>query len=405
MKFSYKVINGTGETVTGTREAPDRFSLFKDLKKENLSLLSYKEITKKQWFNFEKVNLLLSVVKMQDKIIFAKNLGAMLDAGLPMARALSVLERQTKNKKFIKVIQSLGEEIKKGKTLSEGMANYPKVFSSLMVSMVKAGEESGGISNSLQTVSMQMEKTHNLQKKVRGAMMYPGIILTLMIVIGALMMIYVVPTLTATFKELNVTLPLSTRFIIFVSDTLKNHTLLMILAVGGLGMLLYTLAKTSKGKRFFDYVFIHLPVIGQIVKELNSARMARTLSSLLSSGVDMIVAIGITEQVIQNSYFKEVLAQAGKVIQNGEPLSQVFIKHEKLYPNLVGEMMSVGEETGKLSAMLLEVAQYYENEVDQKTKDLSTIIEPVLMVFIGAAVGFFAISMLSPTYSVLSNIK
>ena len=151
--------------------------------------------------------------------------------------------------------------------------------------------------------------------------------------------------------------------------------------------------------------WLHVPIIGSLVKEINAARTARTLSSLLSSGVDMVVAIGITEEVIQNSYFKDVITKAKKVIQNGETLSSVFLANQKLFPSFVGEMMSVGEETGKLTPMLMEVAIYYENEVDQRTKDMSTIIEPFLMVLIGAVVGFFAIAMLSPTYSVMSNIK
>jgi type II secretory pathway component PulF len=164
-------------------------------------------------------------------------------------------------------------------------------------------------------------------------------------------------------------------------------------------------AKNKVGKRLLDAFWLKLPVIGNLVMQINAARTARTLSSLLTSGVDVVVSMEITEQVIQNSYFKDVISKAKKTIQNGEPISGVFLQNQKLFPSFVGEMMSVGEETGKLAPMLMEVAIYYENEVDQRTKDMSTIIEPFLMVIIGAAVGFFAVSMLSPTYSVLSNIK
>ena len=156
------------------------------------------------------------------------------------------------------------------------------------------------------------------------------------------------------------------------------------------------------GKKALDWLWLHVPIVGNLVREINSARTARTLSSLLSSGVDVIMAIEITEQVVQNTYFKRVIEDAKKVIQNGEAISGVFLKNQKLYPSFVGEMMSVGEETGKLAPMLLDVATYYENEVDQKTKDMSTIIEPILMIVIGAAVGFFAVSMITPMYSLVN---
>jgi type IV pilus assembly protein PilC len=225
-----------------------------------------------------------------------------------------------------------------------------------------------------------------------------------MIIIGVLMLIYVVPTLTATFTDLKVPLPATTRFIIFISDTLKNHTLIIVALVAILFALSYTAAKTRQGKRFFDFLVLHLPIIGTLVRETNSARTARTLSSLLISGVEVVNAIDITKDVLQNSYYKEVLSRSAAVIQKGEPLSGVFIASEKFYPPFVGEMISVGEETGKLSEMLYRVAVYYEADVEQKTKDMSTIIEPFLMVIIGAAVGFFAISMISPTYSLVGSI-
>jgi type IV pilus assembly protein PilC len=406
MKYSYKATDEAGKVIDGTREAADKFVLLKDLKKEGQTLVTASEI-QANWLT--RINdgfaTILTRIKSQDKITFAKNMGAMIDAGLPMARALEVLQRQTRNKKFKKIIAGISEEIKKGKTLSESMTLYPKVFSQLFISMVHSGEESGSIAQSLRIVGEQMEKTLTLQKKVRGAMMYPAVILAVMCIIGVLMMIYVVPTLLATFKEVGVQLPWSTQLIIFISDTFQNHGLLLLAIIVLVVLGVSFLSKQKKGKRLLSFLVLRIPIIGNLVKEINAARTTRTLSSLLSSGVDMVVAMEITEQVIQNSYFKDVINQAKKVVQSGETVSSVFLKNQKLYPSFVGEMMSVGEETGKFAPMLMDVAIYYENEVDQSTKDMSTIIEPFLMVIIGAAVGFFAISMISPIYSVMDNIK
>jgi type IV pilus assembly protein PilC len=406
MKYTYKATNEAGEMVKGIREATDKFALLKDLKKDGQTILTASEV-RAGWL--ARVNdgfsALISRVKAQDKIIFAKNMGSMIEAGLPMARALEVLQRQTKNKKFVKIIASLSEEIKKGKTLSESMAIYPKVFSQLFISMTHAGEESGNIAQSLRTVGEQMEKTLTLRNKIRGAMMYPAIILTVMVIVGVLIMIFVMPTLMSTFEETGVTLPWSTQLIVNISNLFRDHWLLLLGVLILAGIVISIAARQPKGKRVLDWVWLHLPIIGNLTKEINAARTVRTLSSLLSSGVDMVVAIEITGQVIQNSYFKGVIELAKKVIQNGEAISGVFLQNQKLYPSFVGEMMSVGEETGKLAPMLMEVAIYYENDIDQRTKDMSSIVEPFLMVVIGAVVGFFAVSIISPMYSVMNNIK
>ena len=235
-------------------------------------------------------------------------------------------------------------------------------------------------------------------------MIYPGIIFSVMIVIGILMMIFVVPSLTATFKELNTPLPASTQFIIAISDFLRDHYLIsfgLIFAV--ISGFIYG-SKTPAGKKTLDYLALHLPIISGITQETNAARTARTMSSLLSAGVDVVLAAQITKEVLQNSYYKSVLDEVIKYVQKGDSIATIFAAHSDLYPPFVSEMISVGEETGKLSEMLLGVAVFYEDEVEQKTKDMSTVIEPVLMVFIGAAVGFFAFSMITPTYSVLNNI-
>lgn len=404
MLYKFKAKKDTGEIFEETREAKDKFSIYSELKEKGYEVISVE--AGQAAFSFKKfkdINL-FSKIGTHEKIIFARNLGAMIDAGLPVSRALSVMERQTKNPKLKQTLSALNNDISSGKTLSDGMKTFPKVFSPLFVSMVKAGEESGSLSQSLKVVASQMDKSYTLQRKVRGAMMYPSIILFAMVVIGALMLTFVVPTLTATFRELEVELPLSTQSIIFVSDILRNHGVLALIILAVVVFITYYSSKTVRGKRFLHSLVLHLPLISPLVKEVNAARTARTLSSLLSSGVDVVEGIGITRDVIQNVYYKEVLDKAKQVIQKGSPMSEVFLERTELYPVFVGEMVNVGEETGKMSEMFMSVAVFYEDEVEQKTKDMSTVIEPILMIVIGAAVGFFALAMMSPTYSLMNNI-
>jgi type IV pilus assembly protein PilC len=328
----------------------------------------------------------------------------MLEAGLSLSRAINVMERQTKNTKLKKTYVALNDAIASGKSFHEALQMHPKVFSNLFVSMVKVGEEGGNLSATLLQVAIQMEKNYVLKKKIKGAMVYPGVIISVMVIIAILMMIFVVPGLTKTFVDLKVPLPTSTKVVIGVSDFLSHHYILAVLLVAIMIAAVIAGLKTVIGKKIIDIFSLKIPVIGTILKEGNSAQVSRTLASLLSSGVDLLLAVKITGDVIQNSLYKDVLKRSEDVVERGEALSTVFVKEEKLFPIFVGEMMSVGEETGRLAPMLAGVANFYENEVEQKTKDLSTIVEPVLMVVIGAGVGFFAISMIKPMYSIMNNI-
>ncbi len=352
----------------------------------------------------EKLNSIFNKVKATDKIVFARNLGNMLEAGLSFTRALAVMEKQTNNQKLKSVFQSITTDISSGKTFHEALQKFPKVFPTIFVSMIKAGEESGNLSESLKTVADQMEKTFMLQKKVKGAMVYPGVIITVMLIIGVILMVFVVPKLTKTFKDVKTELPNSTKFVIWISDTLSSHLFLFIGIIAVMIFALITLAKSTKGRKMFDWLSIRLPVIGRIIVESNSAKTARTLSSLVGSGVNLIQSVEITRDVIQNSYYKKVLDDTILAVEKGKSLTTAIEQNQKLYPVFVTQMISVGEETGKLSHMLQGTATFYENEVEQKTKDLSTIIEPMLMVFVGAAVGFFAIAMITPMYSVMNNL-
>lgn len=403
-KFSYKAKRSSGEIYEDVAEVENKFGLYDKVRAEGATLISYEEEHQNFKAKMEKLNNMLSRIKLSDKIIFARNLGAMIEAGLSLSRALSVMERQTRNKKFKEVLSDLIDKINQGQTFASALAEHDKVFPPIFVSMVKAGEESGGLSDALKVIASQLEKTYELRKKVRGAMTYPSIIVGVMVIIGILMLIYVVPTLTATFKELGVELPLSTRIVIGTSDFLSNNIILSIGTLIFLVVLFIGALRTKRGKRVFEFMILRIPVIKGMVKETNSARTARTLSSLLSAGVEVVHAISITKEVVQNSFYREVLDEAEAAIQKGKPISEVFGDHEDVYPVLVGEMISVGEETGKLSDLLSQLATFYENEVEQKTKNLSTIIEPFLMVIIGIVVGFFALSMITPMYSLVSGI-
>lgn len=404
MRYKY-ILERRGERIEGVENAKSKSELFDKIRQPGDVLISVESAGGAGLnMNLDGLIAKMNRVKMQEKILFAQNMSAMIDSGLALSRALSVIKRQSKNLKFQQVVEDVEKSISTGKTFYESLAEHPKVFSPLFISMVRAGEESGKMVESLATVGEQMERSHNLQKKIKGAMMYPSIVISAMILIAILMMIYVVPSLTETFKEMDTELPAATQFIIAASDLLKNNTILVFVGIVGLGLGGFFGMRTQKGKDIMNTVSLKLPVISGLVKESNSAATARTLSSLLSSGVEVVSALEITKDVIQNSHYRKVLLQAKEAIEKGQQLSQVFISHENLYPIFFGEMVAVGEETGRLSGMLRNVAEYYENDVEQKTKDLSTIIEPALMLIVGAGVGFFAMAMIAPIYSIADHI-
>jgi len=406
MEYQYKATKKDmgGEIVSGKMEAKDKFELSATLRAKNLTLINAIGKGENKFKEYLKKLSEFGSVSMTEKINFGRNLASMLEAGLALSRAVSVMERQNKNKKFKRILREIGESIKIGDSLNKALADHPKTFSPLFISMIRAGEESGNLTESLKIVSSQMDKTHTLKKRIRGAMIYPGVIVFAMTVIGIFMLVFIVPTLTGTFRELDVELPKSTQFIITLSDLLKNNPIIILLLLAGLGFLVSLGFKTERGRRIMDFVFLHMPLISPLVKQTNSARTARTLSSLLASGVPYLKAIQITKDVMQNSYYKKILSKAEKNIQLGLPVSKIFSENEKYYPIFVGEMIAVGEETGELSEMLMRVSTFYETEVEEKTKNLSTIVAPFLMIIVGAAVGFFAISMISPMYSLVENI-
>ncbi len=405
MLFTYKAKSKTGEIYTGVMEALDRFALAKELRSRGSTPLLIRERGRRLVSLGHFFQSLLRRVSVAEQIMLTKNLHGMLRAGLALSRSLSVLEKQTRNRALRKILDSLITDINAGETFSSALAKFPRVFSKLFVSMVRAGEESGNLAGALSDIGANLEKAHSLTKKVHGALIYPAIIFSAMIIIGILMFAFVVPTLANTFKEIGVELPTSTRLLIALGNFFSNHLLLSFLIII-LGV--FTLLALSRAKfmeKYFDFLTIHLPLVGNLARQLNTARTARTIASLLAAGVSITRSIEVTEDVVQNMYYKRVLRSAREAVEKGAPFSAVFAANPALYPVMMSEMAEVGEETGKLSDMLSQIALFYEEEIENKTRNLSTIIEPVLMVVIGAGVGFFAVSMISPLYSVLNEIK
>lgn len=395
-----------GQEIAGERDAVDRFALARELRAEGLTVISAVEKNLDQKARRFSFNLTLGRrVKLKDKIVFAGNLGSMLAAGLSLGRALSVLSRQTGNKYFRQIINNLGERINQGESLSKALSAHPKVFPEVLVAMVESAEESGKLPEALKLVAEQLEKSYGLQRKIIGALIYPAVIVVAIIVIGILMMIFLIPTLSATFRDLKVPLPFTTQLVIGLSDFLINNLVVVLSALFLATVLLLAFGRSTTGRRTFDYLILRLPFFNNLARQANSATVLRSASSLISAGVSMTKTIEITARVVQNHYYRLVLLEALDKVQKGFSLSAVLSAHQNLFPLFASEMAAVGEETGRLADLLLKGAEFFEEEVNQVTKNMSTIIEPALMVLIGLAVGFFAISMIGPMYSLSNAIK
>ncbi len=406
MKAYYTAKNQKGEVRAGEANVKDERDLANQLRGDGFVLTSFKEV-KVEGEKTISVKFFdrFTSVPIREKMMFARNLSVMISSGLPLSKAIRNLTVQTKNKNFAKILGVIQSDLQSGATLSDGLAKYPGVFGELFVNMIRVGETSGNLEEVLTILAIQLEKEHELIGKIKGALVYPAVILVAMLGIGMVMMIFVVPKLTAVFKDLGSELPASTQFVILVSDFLKNNILI---SLGGI-VIFIILAKvyftTESGKKTLGFLFINTPAVSNIYIKMNSARFSRILSSLLKSGVTIVESLRILSRTLTNFYYKNALERAAESIQKGEPLSKIIYEEKKIFPILVPQMLEVGEETGKTEVVMQKLADFYEDEVNQLTRNLSSIIEPVLMLIMGGAVGFFAVSMMQPMYSVMGNIK
>lgn len=406
--FYYTAKSQDGKTKSGTIEAKDKHSLAQTLRQEGFILTSSQSIEeekKKQKADFtSKIKGFLGRVSLVEKQMFARHLSVMIGAGFSLHRGLEVLAKQTSNSNFKKIIKDLINRIKKGETFANSLAKYPKVFNNFFVSMVKVGEKGGNLEEVLKILANYLKKEHEFISKVRGAMFYPMVIVMAMIGIGILMMILVMPKITAMFEELDVDLPLTTKIIIAISNFLINYFWIALIILFVLIIILVKFFKTKKGKYLSSWISLRLLIFGKIVKKINCARFARSFSSLMASGVPIIESLNITAQTVSNVFYSKSLIEVSIGVRKGQKIQESLEKHKDIYPILVSQMIGVGEETGQLSEIMERLAGFYEEEVKNITDNLASVIEPVLMIIIGAAVGFFAVSMIQPMYSMMQGL-
>jgi type IV pilus assembly protein PilC len=403
-KYFYIAKSLKGEAKSGILEAPDEHQLARILRQEGYLLTSatLEEPEKKRFsfsFSFSRG------VSLTEKMFFTRNLQIMIAAGIALPQALTILSNQVKSKILKDALSDVEREVIKGNSFADSLAKHPNIFNKFFTSIIRVGEESGTLEEGLKVLTRQMERERDLRSKIIGAMVYPAVIICAMIGVGILMLTMVIPKLAETFRDLNVELPPTTKFIIFLGTFLASKGYLLILIIIGLIFLIKWVSKTKDGKRLLDLISLKIPIISPIIRKTNAAHTVRTLSSLIVSGVPIIEALDIVSGTLGNVYFQSAIVDATEKVKKGLKLSEALKPYEKLYSSLVIQMIQVGEETGETSGILLKLADFFEEEVTNTTKNLSSVIEPILMLLIGGVVGFFAVSMFQPIYSMLGSIQ
>ena len=347
----------------------------------------------------------ISTISLEEKTNMVENLGIMLKAGIPISRSLQILVKQSRNLKMRNVMTQIFNQVQAGKGLPDAMAEFPTVFSNIFVSMVRVGDMSGNLEKSLEYLSIQLHREADLKSKVKGAMIYPSVIVGAMVVIGTLMSIFVLPKLTSIFKDFSTSLPLITRIVIAFVDFMSNNAVITILGMMGIVAVTITAYRTYQGKRLFHILILHFYVISGIVKKVNLARFSRVLSSLLKSGIPIVQALEVSSDSMSNIPYKELTADTAQNVKLGKNLADSLGKNENLFPPLVIQMLQVGEESGTVAEILEQLASHYEEEVDTLLRNLSSIIEPLLLLVIGGVVGVLAMALISPIYNISQTIK
>lgn len=346
----------------------------------------------------------LTLVPFVQKYLFIHHLQIMTKAGLSIVASLNILSQEVENKKLKKIIGEIKSYIEAGQQLSDILNKYPKIFPSIYVSMIAAGETAGKMEDALTQVANQMKKSQRLSSKVRGAMIYPSIILTAMVGISLFVVFYILPKIMIMFEEVKAELPLSTRILMGTMKFGQKYWWLMLLIIIGLIILLNRLMKIYKFKKIIHALNLKLPIFGAVLRKINLARFTLTLSSLLASTIPIIEATRISAQVLGNLIFKENVMATAESLKQGESLSAILMRYSNTFPPMVTEMIMVGEQSGNMEKMLGELAEYYNDEVESTMNNFTTIIEPVIILALGLGVAGIAVAVIMPMYSLAQSV-
>ena len=398
--YTYRGTNRAGSAVSGEATATSKAELQNILRRQQITATKLSEKGKE--FNLPTFG---ATVKAKELAVFTRQFSVMIDAGLPLVQCLEILAGQQENKLFQKVLTGTRSAVEGGATLSAAMRQFPKVFDSLYVNMVEAGETGGILDTILQRLSSYIEKNVKLQRAVKSAMVYPVGVLTVAGGVIVLLLWKVVPIFATLFAGLGVDLPLPTKIVIGMSNMIGSIFGLLALIAFGAGIFgLKVWYGTPQGRFVLDSVILKLPVLGILMRKIAVARFTRTLGTLIASGVPILEGLDITARTAGNAVVERALQQVRKSLEEGKSLTEP-LKDSEVFPGMVTQMISVGEQTGAMDAMLQKIADFYEEEVDAAVKDLLTALEPVMIVFLGVVVGGVVISMYLPLFSLIGKLS
>ena len=398
-RFFYIASTQEGEIKKGLVEAPDRETLIKSLQKNDLVIISVEK--KKQSKLQETLKSSFSQfgrIKIVDKILFAKHLSTLISGGVSLGEGLAILKKGSTNPKMKQVLDDLIKSSKAGRSLYSSLAEHPKIFDNLFCNMVKTGEEGGTLDENLKRLALELQKSYELKRKIKGVMIYPMVILIVTVSIAMLLTIFILPKLTGLFDSFQVELPLSTKIFLFIANSLQRYGIFIFGGIFGLIFGTIAFSKSKVGRPILHRIILSLPIFSRFSRNTNMAQFCRTLGTLLRSGLHILEAITITADSLNNVIYERTLKKAVAEVQKGVPISVILERESELFSPLATSIISIGEKIGKLDDTLIFVADFYEEEVDAATKNLSVIIEPLLMVVIGLTVGGMAIAIVTPIY-------
>jgi len=401
------VFQWSGKTVRGTIESGEMTATTREevialLRKRNITATVVTEKTKKGIFDKFTFG---GKVKDKDIVIFTRQFATMIDAGLPLVQALDILSSQVENKTLGKTLAQVKVDVESGATYADALKKHPRVFSELYVNMVAAGEAGGILDTILNRLAAYIEKAMKLKKKVKGAMVYPAVVTSIAVLVIAVIMIFVVPTFSKMFAQLGGTLPLPTRIIINMSNFIAGiGGLLVAGAIVAFVVFLVQFRRTEKGKYITDRILLKLPIFGMLLNKVAVAKFTRTLGTLISSGVPILDGLDITAKTSGNKVIEYAIIDVRKGVVGGKTLAEPITKAQ-VFPPMVTHMIAVGESTGALDAMLSKIADFYDDEVDATVSNLTAMMEPILMVFLGGTVGFIVVAMYLPIFKLITLIK